>query len=96
MAYLLIVVPIIWLYPNLWSAVFCFVLFLPVKILIRITANKTFASVLFEKLDAFAFQKIINALLLLLHIASVRQYSPEITKPSSILPYRKCERRSVR
>ena len=49
MAYLLIVVPIIWLYPNLWSAVFCFVLFLPVKILIRITANKTFASVLFEK-----------------------------------------------
>ena len=39
---------------------FCAVLYFPVKFIIRVVANKTFVPVLFDKLDAFEFQNVIN------------------------------------
>lgn len=58
--YVAIITPIIWFYNSFWSILCCALLYLPVKALVRITANETIASVLFKDLDAFAFKKIIN------------------------------------
>lgn len=58
--YLAVIFPCICLYSNVWSIMFCTALYLPVKLLIRIVANKTIACVLFTNLDAIEFQKIIQ------------------------------------
>lgn len=58
--YLAVIFPCICLYPNIWSIMFCTALYLPVKLLIRIVANKTIACVLFTNLDAIEFQKLIQ------------------------------------
>ncbi|GEM_PF-6754825 len=58
--YIAIVIPCIFVYPNVWSILFCTALYFPVKLLIRIVANKTIASVLFVKLDAIGFQELIK------------------------------------
>ena len=58
--YLAVIFPCICLYPNVWSIMFCTALYLPVKLLIRIVANKTIACVLFTNLDAIEFQKLIQ------------------------------------
>lgn len=60
MLYISFVVLCIYVYPNIWSAVFCTILYIPVKIFIRISANKTIASVLFNDLNAQQFHQIIT------------------------------------
>jgi len=60
MLYISFVVLCIYVYPNIWSSVFCTILYIPVKIFIRISANKTIASVLFNDLNAQQFHQIIT------------------------------------
>ena len=59
--YISFVVFCICVYPNIWSVIFCTILYLPVKIFIRISANKTIASVLFRDLNAQQFHQIITS-----------------------------------
>lgn len=48
------------LYHNLWSFLICLVLYFPVKVLIRVLANKIIGSILFDNLDALKFQQVIS------------------------------------
>ncbi len=58
--YLAVLIPCILLYNNIWSIIFGAVLYLPVKLLVRIIANKTIVYVLVKQFDAIEFQKIIQ------------------------------------
>lgn len=52
----------IWIYPSVWSVIFCTILYyFPVKLLIRISANKIIASVLFRDLNAQQFNQTITS-----------------------------------
>ena len=58
--YIGVVVLVAGIYHNLWSLLICVVLYFPVKILIKILANKIIGSILFDNLDAPKFQQVIS------------------------------------
>lgn len=57
--YIAIVALCIGFWPNIWSFLFCTILFPLMKIFVRIAANKTFSPILFDDLNAQRYQEII-------------------------------------
>lgn len=59
--YFLIAFSIIWIFKSVWAVLVCGLLYLPVRFLVGNVAARTFYSVVFKDLDAFAFQESINS-----------------------------------